>query len=74
MKAVPGVKPVTTPVGEIDMFAEPVLQTPARVVSYSVTVAPWHTVDGPTMMPGLGMVFIVTMVVAAVGPQSLITV
>ena len=70
---VPGVTPVTTPVGDTVALPEVLLHTPPGAASTRLIVAATQTTFGPVMVPALGRGFTVTTRVAAAVPQLLVT-
>ena len=49
----------------------PLLHTPPGVASDSLIIDPWHTLDGPVIVPALGSGFTATTNVADTAPQPL---
>ena len=75
MIAVPATTPVTVPaVLMLAMVGLPLLHAPPLAVLVNVVVAATHTLDAPLMVPADAVAVTVTVCVAAVVPQLLVTV
>ena len=74
MVVVPTDMPVTTPPDTVPTAVLLLLHTPLPVASVKLVVAPAHKVGVPVIVPALGIGLTVTIVVALVLPQLLVTV
>ena len=75
MVADPAVTPVTTPPALTDAIpAAPELHVPPVLVALSVMVVDRQTVEGPEMVPAVGVGLTVTVYVALAVPQLVVTV
>ena len=69
----PAVIPATTPVAlTLAMAALLLLHVPPVVALVNVMVEPAHTVDGPLMMPAVGVRFTVSDVVLIAEPHEVV--